>query len=56
MQKVNSDYKKDGIFNMVYTGHLYGGRRDLSPIFAAIRELVDDNMWIWIVYVLIMQV
>lgn len=36
-------YLDKGILRIVYTGGIYPGRRDPSPLFAAIRELGDDR-------------
>jgi glycosyltransferase involved in cell wall biosynthesis len=30
-------------FILTYVGHLYGGRRDPSPLFSAVRELMDEK-------------
>lgn len=36
--KISSD-----AIELAYVGILYGGKRDLSPLFSAIRELIDEN-------------
>lgn len=30
---------------LVYTGALYGGKRDLSALFSGLRQLLDDGEW-----------
>lgn len=39
---INSDVNC-GKLKFVYTGTTYAGKRELSPIFKAIRELIDEN-------------
>lgn len=35
--------KNDGILRMAYTGELYSGQRDLTPVFKALSKLADDG-------------
>lgn len=37
-----SFFPDDGKFRVVYTGTVYSGKQDPSPLFEAIRELADD--------------
>jgi hypothetical protein len=44
----NSDNNKNGnlesgTLNLVYTGGLYGGERDCTPLFRAVRELIQEE-------------
>lgn len=34
---------KDGVLRMAYTGELYSGRRDLTPVFKALYKLSDEG-------------
>lgn len=42
-QVPNCEPKHDGSVHIVHTGMLYRGYRDPSPLFAALRELVDEG-------------
>lgn len=37
-----ADIKSDKL-NLTYVGVLYSGKRDLSPVFLALKELIDEN-------------
>lgn len=39
----NVTAKSDGILKMAYTGELYSGQRDLTPVFKALYKLSDEG-------------
>ncbi|MBJ6137339.1 hypothetical protein [Marinobacter litoralis] len=41
------DYSSQGskVFKIVYTGSLYGGKREVSPVFAAIKSILEKRGW-----------
>lgn len=36
--------KRNDKFTLTYTGSLYNNKRDLTPVFRALRELIDDGI------------
>ena len=41
--RVECPAPNDGMFRLVYTGELYNGRRDITPVFRALAELSEDG-------------
>ncbi len=43
LDEVSGQVTADREFSIVYTGHLYEGRMDPSPLFRALSDLIDDG-------------
>ncbi len=42
--RVPRAFPNDGIFRFVYTGELYNGKRDMTPLFRALQALASENV------------
>lgn len=43
LENIDAPPFSDGKLHITYVGALYSGKRDLSPIFKAAKELIDEN-------------